>query len=106
MRLQERAGQAEGARRGRRDRRGRNAVGSKRIGPRRADGETACALPYWYFLHKDAEAPWLSKPTYDSAECRHHAAEALRMAWRLEAASLAHRPSARPGPSVSSLRPK
>ncbi|XP_020736694.2 elongation factor 1-delta isoform X1 [Odocoileus virginianus] len=106
VRLQERAGQAEGARRGRRDRRGRNAVGSKRLGPRRADGETACALPYWYFLHKDAEAPWLSKPTYDSAECRHHAAEALRMAWRLEAASLAHRPSARPGPSVSSLRPK
>ncbi|XP_043735566.1 elongation factor 1-delta isoform X1 [Cervus elaphus] len=106
VRLQERAGQAEGARRGRRDRRGRNAAGSKRLGPRRANGEAACALPYWYFLHKDAEAPWLSKPTYDSAECRHHAAEALRMAWRLEAASLAHRPGARPGPSVSSLRPK
>ncbi|KAB0371514.1 elongation factor 1-delta isoform X3 [Muntiacus reevesi] len=105
VRLQERAGQAEGARRGRRDRRGRNATGSKRLGPRRANGEAACALPYWYFLHKDAEAPWLSKPTYDSAECRHHVAEALRMAWRLEAASLAHRPGARPGPSVSSLRP-
>ncbi|KAM9690513.1 elongation factor 1-delta isoform 1-T1 [Dama dama] len=106
VRLQERAGQAEGARRGRRDRRGRNAAGSKRLGPRRANGEAACALPYLYFLHKDAEAPWLSKPTYDSAECRHHAAEALRMAWRLEAASLAHRPGARPGSSVSSLRPK
>ncbi|XP_044236198.1 elongation factor 1-delta isoform X2 [Ursus arctos] len=106
VRLQERVGQAEGARRGRRDRRGRNAVGSKRVGPRRVDGEASSALPYWYFLHKDAEAPWLSKPTYDSAECRHHAAEALRMAWRLEAASLAHRPSARSGPSVSSLRPK
>ncbi|KAB0363968.1 hypothetical protein FD754_008124 [Muntiacus muntjak] len=105
VRLQERAGQAEGARRVRRDRRGRNATGSKRLGPRRANGEAACALPYWYFLHKDAEAPWLSKPTYDSAECRHHVAEALRMAWRLEAASLAHRPGARPGPSVSSLRP-
>ncbi|XP_017913554.1 PREDICTED: elongation factor 1-delta isoform X1 [Capra hircus] len=106
VRLQERASQAEGARRGRRDRRGRNAAGSKRLGPRRADGEAPCALPYWYFLHKDAEAPWLSKPTYDSAECRHHAAEALRMAWRLEAASLAHRPGTRPGPSMSSLRPK
>ncbi|XP_006745477.1 elongation factor 1-delta [Leptonychotes weddellii] len=105
VRLQERAGQAEGARRGRRDRRGRNAVGSKRAGPRRVDGEASSALPYWYFLHKDAEAPWLSKPAYDSAECRHHAAEALRMAWRLEAASLAHRPGARPGPSMSSLRP-
>lgn len=106
VRLQERASQAEGARRGRRDRRGRAAVGSKRAGPRRVDGEVPPALPYWYFLHKDAEAPWLSKPAYDSAECRHHAAEALRMAWRLEAASLAQRPGVRSGPSMSSLRPK
>ncbi|XP_057647410.1 elongation factor 1-delta isoform X4 [Chionomys nivalis] len=106
VRLQERASQAEGARRGRRDRRSRNAVGNKRVGSKRADGETPSSLPYWYFLHKDAEAPWLSKPTYDSAECRHHAAEALRIAWRLEAASLAHRPTPRSGPSMSSLRPK
>ncbi|XP_076412231.1 elongation factor 1-delta isoform X8 [Peromyscus maniculatus bairdii] len=106
VRLQERASQAEGARRGRRDRRIRNAVGNKRAGSKRADGEAPSALPYWYFLHKDAEAPWLSKPTYDSAECRHHAAEALRIAWRLEAASLAHRPTPRSGPSMSSLRPK
>uniref|UniRef100_A0A8C7AW07 Eukaryotic translation elongation factor 1 delta n=1 Tax=Neovison vison TaxID=452646 RepID=A0A8C7AW07_NEOVI len=105
VRLQERAGPAEGARRGRRDRRGRNAMGSKRVGPRRVDGEASSAVPYWYFLHRDAEAPWLSKPVYDSAESRHHAAEALRMAWRLEAASLAHRPGARLGPSVPSLRP-
>ncbi|KAM9051210.1 elongation factor 1-delta isoform 1-T1 [Megaptera novaeangliae] len=106
VRLQERAGQAEGARHGRRDRRGRSAMGSRRLGPRRVDGEAPSALPYQYFLHKDAEAPWLSKPAYDSAECRHHAAEALRMAWRLEAPSLVHRPSARSGPSMSSLRPK
>ncbi|XP_054981943.1 elongation factor 1-delta isoform X3 [Sorex araneus] len=105
VRLQERAGQAEGARRAHRDRRGRNATGSKRAGPRRPDGEAPSALPHWYLLHKDAEAPWLSKPTYDSAECRHHAAEALRMAWRLEAAALAHRPTPRVGPSISSLRP-
>lgn len=106
VRLQERASQAESARRGRRDRRSRNAVGNKRAGSKRADGEAPSSLPYWYFLHKDAEAPWLSKPTYDSAECRHHAAEALRIAWRLEAASLAHRPTPRSGPSMSSLRPK
>eukprot|EP00073_Rattus_norvegicus_P037443 XP_008763772.1 PREDICTED: elongation factor 1-delta isoform X2 [Rattus norvegicus] len=106
VRLQERASQAEGTRRGRRDRRSRNTVGNKRAGSKRADGEAPSALPYWYFLHKDAEAPWLSKPTYDSAECRHHAAEALRIAWRLEAASLAHRPTPRSGPSMSSLRPK
>ncbi|XP_060245238.1 elongation factor 1-delta isoform X1 [Meriones unguiculatus] len=105
VRLQERASQAEGARRGRRDRRSRNAVGNKRAGSKRADGEPPSSLPYWYFLHKDGEAPWLSKPTYDSAECRHHAAEALRIAWRLEAASLAHRPTPRSGPSLSSLRP-
>ncbi|XP_011793464.1 PREDICTED: uncharacterized protein LOC105508998, partial [Colobus angolensis palliatus] len=106
VRLQERAGLAEGARRGRRDRRGRNVLGNKRAGPRWADGEAPSALPYYYFLQKDAEAPWLSKPAYDSAECRHHVAEALRMAWCLEAASLSHRPGPRSGLSVSSLRPK
>ncbi|XP_012316647.2 elongation factor 1-delta isoform X2 [Aotus nancymaae] len=106
VRLQERAGQAEGARRGRRDRRGRSALGNKRAVTRRADGEAPSALPYCYFLQKDAEAPWLSKPTYDSAECRHHVAEALRVAWRLEAASLSRRPGPRSGPSMSSLRPK
>ncbi|XP_066121573.1 elongation factor 1-delta isoform X1 [Saccopteryx bilineata] len=107
VRLREPASPAEGARRGgRRDRRCRHSVGSKRAGPRRADREAAAALPCWYFLHRDAEAPWLSKPAYDSAECRHHAAEALRTAWRLEATSLAQRPSARSGPPMSSLRPK
>nr|XP_039320806.1 elongation factor 1-delta isoform X2 [Saimiri boliviensis boliviensis] len=106
VRLQDPAGQAEGARRGRRDRRGRSALGNKRAVPRRADGGAPSALPYCYFLQKDAEAPWLSKPTYDSAECRHHAAEARRVAWRLEAASLSRRPSPRSGPSMSSLRPK
>ncbi|XP_015001621.1 elongation factor 1-delta isoform X8 [Macaca mulatta] len=105
VRLQERAGLAEGARRGRRDRRGRHVLGNKRAGPRWADGEAPSALPYCYFLQKDAEAPWLSKPAYDSAECRHHVAEALRMAWCLEAASLSHRPGPRSGLSVSSLRP-
>ncbi|XP_013375472.1 PREDICTED: elongation factor 1-delta isoform X1 [Chinchilla lanigera] len=107
VRLQERASQAEGARRGRRDRRARNnTMGSKRAGPRRSDREAPTALPYWYFLHKDAEAPWLSKPSYDRAECRHHTTEALRMAWCLEAASLIHRPGPRSGLSMSSLRPK
>ncbi|KAM5315647.1 elongation factor 1-delta isoform 4-T4 [Glossophaga mutica] len=106
VRVQERALQAESGRRGRRDRRCRNSVGSRRAGLRRAEGEVLpSALPCWYFLHRDAEAPWLSKPAYDSAECRHHAAEALRVAWRLEATSLARRPGARSGPSMSSLRP-
>lgn len=106
VRLQERASQAENVKRARRDRRGRNTLGNKRAELRHADGGVpTSALPYWYFLHKDAEAPWLTKPTYDSAECRHHAAEALRVAWHLESTSLVHRPSARSGPSMSSLRP-
>ncbi|XP_010628946.1 elongation factor 1-delta isoform X2 [Fukomys damarensis] len=107
VRLQELASQAEGTRRGRRDRRARNTtIGSKRAGPYRVEREAPSALPYWYFLHKDAEAPWLSKPTYDRAECHHHTTEALRMAWCLEAASLVHRPGPRSGLSMSSLRPK
>lgn len=107
VRLQERAGQAEPAKRVRRERRARHAAGSTRAELRRAEGGVPPpALPYWHFLHKDGEAPWLSKPAYDSAECRHHAAEALRAAWRLESTALAHRPSARSGPSMSSLRPK
>ncbi|XP_054446526.1 elongation factor 1-delta isoform X2 [Pteronotus mesoamericanus] len=107
VRLQERATQAESARRGRRDRRCHNGAGSRRAGPRRPDGEAPpSALPYWYFLHKDAEAPWLGKPAYDSAERRHHTAEALRAAGRLEAVPLARRPGARPGLSVACLRPK
>lgn len=102
VRLQERVSQAENAKRAHRNRQARNATGSRRA----EAGLPSAALPYWYFLHKDAEAPWLSKPTYDSAESRHHAAEALRVAWRLESTALVHRPSARSGPSVSSLRPK
>ncbi|XP_036904771.1 elongation factor 1-delta isoform X4 [Sturnira hondurensis] len=106
VRVQERAFQAENPRRGRRDRRCRNNVGSRRAGLRRAEGEVLpSTLPHWYFLHRDAEAPWLSKPAYDGAEGRHHAAEAMRAAWRLEATSLACRPGARSGPSMSCLRP-
>lgn len=102
VRLQERPGQADGPRRTRGDRRARHAPGSRRA-------EWALpppALPCWHLLHRDAEAPWLSKPAYDSAESRHHAAQALRVAWRFESTALAHRPTARPGPSMSSLRPK
>ncbi|XP_044525288.1 elongation factor 1-delta isoform X1 [Gracilinanus agilis] len=112
VRLQERAGPPEAARRGRKDRRNRNNIG-KRTGPKRADPvpskEVDPALPYWYFLHKDGEPPWLSKSTYDSAESRHHATEALRMSWRAEAPPVspvpAHRPASRAVPSASTPRP-
>ncbi|XP_035175732.1 elongation factor 1-delta isoform X2 [Oxyura jamaicensis] len=34
--------------------------------------------PPFFFLHEDSEAVWLSKPTYDRAESRFYAAEALK----------------------------
>ncbi|KFU92995.1 Elongation factor 1-delta, partial [Chaetura pelagica] len=36
--------------------------------------------PTCFFLHEDSETVWLNKPTYDSAESRFYAAEALGMA--------------------------
>ncbi|XP_029867107.1 elongation factor 1-delta isoform X1 [Aquila chrysaetos chrysaetos] len=36
-------------------------------------------LPTRFFLHEDSETVWLNKPTYDSAESRYYAAEALKM---------------------------
>ncbi|KAM9573947.1 elongation factor 1-delta isoform 1-T1 [Guaruba guarouba] len=36
--------------------------------------------PTTFFLHEDSETAWLNKPTYDRAEARFYAAEALRMA--------------------------
>lgn len=36
--------------------------------------------PARFFLHEDSETVWLNKPTYDSAESRYYAAEALKMA--------------------------
>ncbi|KFW89411.1 Elongation factor 1-delta, partial [Phalacrocorax carbo] len=35
--------------------------------------------PTCFFLHEDSETVWLNKPTYDSAESRYYAAEALKM---------------------------
>ncbi|XP_061230221.1 elongation factor 1-delta isoform X3 [Neopsephotus bourkii] len=35
--------------------------------------------PTTFFLHEDSETVWLNKPTYDRAEARFYAAEALRM---------------------------
>ncbi|KFZ47122.1 Elongation factor 1-delta, partial [Antrostomus carolinensis] len=36
--------------------------------------------PTCFFLHEDSETVWLHKPTYDRAESRYYAAEALKMA--------------------------
>ncbi|XP_035745518.1 uncharacterized protein LOC104121919 isoform X3 [Egretta garzetta] len=35
--------------------------------------------PTCFFLHEDSETVWLNKPTYDRAESRYYAAEALKM---------------------------
>ncbi|NWR80448.1 EF1D factor, partial [Centropus unirufus] len=41
-------------------------------------GDAKQPPPTSFFLHKDSETVWLHKPTYDSAESRYYAAEALK----------------------------
>ncbi|NXN45259.1 EF1D factor, partial [Rhinoptilus africanus] len=42
-------------------------------------GDAEQPPPTCFFLHEDSETVWLNKPTYDSAESRYYAAEALKM---------------------------
>ncbi|NXS93879.1 EF1D factor, partial [Jacana jacana] len=42
-------------------------------------GDAEQPPPTSFFLHKDSETVWLNKPTYDRAESRYYAAEALKM---------------------------
>ncbi|NXK52582.1 EF1D factor, partial [Chauna torquata] len=44
--------------------------------------------PAFFFLHEDSEPVWLNKPTYDSAESRYYAAEALKMSRAGESAGM------------------
>ncbi|KAM6226089.1 elongation factor 1-delta isoform 5-T5 [Porphyrio hochstetteri] len=41
-------------------------------------GDAEQPSPTCFFLHEDSETVWLKKPTYDSAESRYYAAEALK----------------------------
>ncbi|XP_051467345.1 elongation factor 1-delta isoform X3 [Apus apus] len=62
--------------------------------------------PTCFFLHEDSETVWLNKPTYDSAESRFYAAEALGMARAGERTGVEEsavvNPS-QPSPSASSV---
>ncbi|XP_010190848.1 PREDICTED: uncharacterized protein LOC104547007, partial [Mesitornis unicolor] len=42
-------------------------------------GDAEQPPPTFFFLHEDSETVWLQKPTYDSAESRYYAAQALKM---------------------------
>ncbi|NWH66692.1 EF1D factor, partial [Geococcyx californianus] len=44
--------------------------------------------PTCFFLHEDSETVWLHKPTYDRAESRYHAAEALKMSRAAESTEM------------------
>lgn len=61
VRLQERASQAEVIRAGPQRPEGPHRCGKQAPAAAGRRGGPLCP-PYWYFLHKDAEAPWLSKP--------------------------------------------
>ncbi|XP_053101631.1 elongation factor 1-delta isoform X3 [Hemicordylus capensis] len=93
VRLQER-GRPESSKKGRKDKKNRSA--GKLMAGRRGNHSAASATrsipqdasspPTWYFMHKDSESSWLSKPTYDSAEAQYYASEALKLANKQESA--------------------
>ncbi|KFV07181.1 Elongation factor 1-delta, partial [Tauraco erythrolophus] len=66
---------------------GKNHTVGKQVGVERVEATTSSLLPSdaeqppptCFFLHKDSETVWLNKPTYDRAESRYYAAEALKM---------------------------
>ncbi|XP_075776088.1 elongation factor 1-delta isoform X2 [Pelodiscus sinensis] len=84
VRPQERS-RPEASRSSRKEKKGR--IPGKRMNARHVEFTTdpplpkdaECLPPTWYFLHKDSEPLWLSKPTYDRAESRYYASEALEM---------------------------
>ncbi|NWW93347.1 EF1D factor, partial [Rhynochetos jubatus] len=45
----------------------------------RLPGDAEQPPPTYFFLHEDSETVWLNKLTYDNAESRYYAAEALKM---------------------------
>ncbi|NWS74971.1 EF1D factor, partial [Crotophaga sulcirostris] len=51
-------------------------------------GDAKQPPPTCFFLHEDSETVWLHKPTYDRAESRYHAAEALKMSRAGESAGI------------------
>lgn len=83
VRLQER-GRPESSKRSRKDKKSRSAV--KQMASKRGNftatvpQDPAHSSPTWYFMHKDSESSWLSKPIYDSAEAQYYTSKALKLA--------------------------
>ncbi|XP_038616240.1 elongation factor 1-delta isoform X2 [Tachyglossus aculeatus] len=114
VRLQEREGWQDAARRGRKDRRNRNPPGKRPkraepCGPKEADSPP----PTCYFPREDSEPRWPGKPPLGGPGARHRAARTLRTA-RPALARKAPPAASAPGPlldtrdphSVSAIRPK
>ncbi|KFQ78114.1 Elongation factor 1-delta, partial [Phaethon lepturus] len=60
-------------------------------------------LPTCFFLHEDSETVWLNKPTYDRAESRYYAAEALKMSRTGESTGMQDSAVVKPSqPAISS----
>ncbi|XP_050564549.1 translation initiation factor IF-2-like [Cygnus atratus] len=57
---------------------GKNPGAGQKEGAEHPEAASSSPPPSSFFLHEDSEAVWLSKPTYDRAESRHYAAEALK----------------------------
>ncbi|XP_060631961.2 elongation factor 1-delta isoform X4 [Anolis sagrei] len=85
VRVQEREG-PESSKKSRKDKRSRNV--GKQTGNKRGNTATSSITPQnpplssatWYFMHKDSESPWFSKPTYDNAEAQYYASKASELA--------------------------
>nr|XP_020633455.1 elongation factor 1-delta isoform X3 [Pogona vitticeps] len=115
VRLQE-FGQSESSKRSRKEKKsrsvgkqasckkGKNSIATSAATPQ----EASQSRPAWYFIHKDSESPWFSKPTYDTAEAHYFAFQASELASKQESSSstlgtmLAKPPKPSPGaPSAS-----
>ncbi|XP_033011841.1 elongation factor 1-delta isoform X4 [Lacerta agilis] len=102
VRLQE-CGRPESSKRSRKDKKGRGTGKQAAAGKRGNSNISATAPPdsalspaTWYFMHKDSESAWLSKPTYDSAEAQYYISKASKLASKQESAGLPETMLAKP----------
>ncbi|CAI5778879.1 elongation factor 1-delta isoform X1 [Podarcis lilfordi] len=102
VRLQE-CGRPESSKRSRKDKKGRSTGKQAAAGKRGNNNISATAPPdsalspaTWYFMHKDSESAWLSKPTYDSAEAQYYISKASKLASKQESAGMPETMLAKP----------
>ncbi|XP_034981253.2 elongation factor 1-delta isoform X4 [Zootoca vivipara] len=102
VRLQE-CGRPESSKRSRKDKKGRSTGKQAAAGKRGNNNISATAPPdsalspaTWYFMHKDSESAWLSKPTYDSAEAQYYIFRASKLASKQESAGMPETMLAKP----------